>query len=74
MVELSNEVAVRTTDCRERILILFVRGTNGFLEKVPVSEVLRSERELYAFVEARPMCCLPSPRRVQAKKAFDRLR
>jgi F-type H+-transporting ATPase subunit alpha len=37
----------------KQILIIFA-GTEGFLDEVPVPEVLRYERELFAYVEARP--------------------
>jgi F-type H+-transporting ATPase subunit alpha len=37
----------------KQILILFA-GTEGFLDELPVAEVGRYERELFAYVEARP--------------------
>ncbi|MFO0573027.1 MAG: F0F1 ATP synthase subunit alpha [Polyangia bacterium] len=37
----------------KQVLIIFA-GTEGFLDEVPVPEVLRYERELFAYVEARP--------------------
>jgi F-type H+-transporting ATPase subunit alpha len=38
----------------ERQVIIIYAGTAGYLDKLPVSEVLRYERELFVFLDAKP--------------------
>ncbi len=72
MVEVLKQSQFAPLTVEKQILILFA-GTNGFLDKVPVSEVLRYERELFAFVEARPEVLPTIAEKGRNKKAFAEL-
>ncbi len=72
MVEVLKQSQFAPLTVEKQILILFA-GTSGFLDKVPVSEVLRYERELYAFVEARPDVLPAIAEKGRNKKAFNEL-
>ena len=55
MVEILKQVQYQPLSVEKQILILYAGlSPKGFLDKVPVSEVQRYERELFAFIEARP--------------------
>ncbi len=52
MVEVLKQGQYQPVPVEKQILVLYA-GTSGYLDKVPVSEVQRYERELYAFCEGR---------------------
>src|SRR5262249_17335611 len=52
MVEVLKQGQYQPLPVEKQILIIYA-GTAGYLDAVPVSEVQRYERELYAFVEGR---------------------
>jgi F-type H+-transporting ATPase subunit alpha len=56
----------------KQVLAIYA-GTKGFLDKVPVSEVLRYERELYAFVDGKPGLWDELDKKCRDKKAFKDL-
>jgi F-type H+-transporting ATPase subunit alpha len=72
MVEVLKQAQFAPLTVEKQILILFA-GTSGFMDKVPVSEVQRYERELYAFVEARPDVLPAIAEKGRNKKAFNEL-
>jgi len=72
MVEVLKQSQFAPLTVERQILILFA-GTSGFLDKVPVSEVQRYERELNAFVEARPDVLPTIAEKGRNKKAFAEL-
>jgi len=72
MVDVLKQSQFAPLTVEKQILILFA-GTSGFLDKVPVSEVLRYERELFAFVEARPDVLPTIAEKGRNKKAFAEL-
>jgi F-type H+-transporting ATPase subunit alpha len=54
MVEILKQVQYQPLSVEKQILILYAGlSPKGYLDQVPVSEVQRYERELFAFVEAR---------------------
>jgi F-type H+-transporting ATPase subunit alpha len=55
----------------KQILIIFA-GTNGYLDDVPVPEVRRYERELFAFIETNHPAVLKNM--ADKKKIDDELR
>ncbi|HRI54596.1 MAG TPA: F0F1 ATP synthase subunit alpha, partial [Pseudomonadota bacterium] len=55
MVEILKQVQYAPLSVEKQILILYAGlSPKGFLDKVAVADVQRYERELFAFVEARP--------------------
>jgi F-type H+-transporting ATPase subunit alpha len=72
MVELLKQGQYEPLSVEKQVLIIFA-GTSGFVDKVPVSEVLRYERELYAFVDARPETLKTIGEKARNKKLFGEL-
>ena len=74
MVELLKQGQYQPLSVEKQVLIIYA-GTSGFIDKVPVPEVQRYERELYAFVEARPeiLTTIGEKARNKDKKVFKEL-
>ena len=74
MVEILKQVQYQPLSVEKQILILWA-GTSpkGHLEKVPVPEVQRFEKELFAYVEARPEILTTIAQKAVDKKAFKDL-
>jgi F-type H+-transporting ATPase subunit alpha len=53
MVELLKQGQYQPLPVVRQVLSIYA-GTKGYIDKVPVSEVLRYERELYAFIDTKP--------------------
>jgi F-type H+-transporting ATPase subunit alpha len=74
MVEILKQVQYAPLSVEKQILILYAgTSSKGHLDKVPVSEVQRYERELYAFVEASPEILNTIAEKAPNKKAFKEL-
>ena len=54
MVELLKQGQYQPLPVVRKVLSIYA-GTKGYIDKVPVSEVLRYERELYAFIVLVPL-------------------
>jgi F-type H+-transporting ATPase subunit alpha len=72
MVELLKQGQYEPLSVEKQVLIIYA-GTSGFVDKVPVSEVLRYERELYAYVDARPEVVKTIGEKARNKKLFGEL-
>ena len=72
MVELLKQGQYQPLAVAKQVLAIYA-GTKGFLDKVPVSEVLRYERELYAFVDGKPGLWDELDKKCRDKKAFKDL-
>jgi F-type H+-transporting ATPase subunit alpha len=53
MVELLKQGQYQPLTVEKQVLVIYA-GTSGFLDKIPVSEVQRYERELLAYAESKP--------------------
>jgi F-type H+-transporting ATPase subunit alpha len=69
MVELLKQGQYQPLSVVKQVLSIYA-GTKGFLDKVPVSEVLRYERELYAFIDSKPGLWDELDKKCRDKKAF----
>ena len=69
MVELLKQGQYQPLSVVKQVLSIYA-GTKGFLDKVPVSEVLRYERELYAFIDSKPGLWDDLDKKCRDKKAF----
>jgi len=69
MVELLKQGQYQPVPVVRQVLSIYA-GTKGFIDKVPVSEVLRYERELYAFIDAKPGLWDDLDKKCRDKKAF----
>ena len=69
MVELLKQGQYQPLPIVRQVLVVYA-GTKGFLDKVPVSEVLRYERELYAFVDSKPGLWEDLDKKCRDKKSF----
>jgi F-type H+-transporting ATPase subunit alpha len=72
LVEILKQVQYQPLPVEKQILILYA-GMSGPLEKIPVSEVQRYERELYAYCEARPETLRTIAEKAPNKKAYKEL-
>jgi len=72
MVELLKQGQFQPLPVEKQVLIIYA-GTSGFLDKVPVSEVQRYERELFTFIESRPEVLTTIAEKARNKKAFKEL-
>ena len=72
MVELLKQGQYQPLPVVRQVLVIYA-GTKGFLDKVPISEVLRYERELYAFVDTKPGLWDDLDKKCRDKKAFKDL-
>ena len=72
MVELLKQGQYQPLAVAKQVLAICA-GTKGFLDKVPVSEVLRYERELYTFVDGKPGLWDELDKKCRDKKAFKDL-
>jgi F-type H+-transporting ATPase subunit alpha len=71
MVELLKQVQYAPLSVEKQILILWAgMSPKGHLEKIPVSEVQRFEREFFSYVEARPDILPTVAAKAVDKKAF----
>jgi len=72
MVELLKQGQYQPLSVEKQVLIIYA-GTAGFLDKVPVSEVLRYERELWAYIDTRPDVLSTVAAKSRDKKLFKEL-
>jgi F-type H+-transporting ATPase subunit alpha len=72
MVEILKQSQFAPFPVEKQVLILFA-GTSGAMDKVPVSEVLRYERELFAFVDSKGDLWSQLLEKAKNKKAFGEL-
>ncbi|MBP6741291.1 MAG: F0F1 ATP synthase subunit alpha [Deltaproteobacteria bacterium] len=72
MVEILKQGQYQPLSVEKQILIIYA-GTKGHMDHVPVSEVLRFERELFAYVDARPEIMANISKKARDKKAFKEL-
>jgi F-type H+-transporting ATPase subunit alpha len=73
MVELLKQGQFQPLAVEKQIIVLYA-GMNGFIDHLPVSALLRWERELYAFLDARRPDVLPTVREKSTNsKAFDEI-
>ena len=72
MVEVLKQSQYAPLPVEKQVVIIFA-GTSGHMDKVPVSEVLRYERELYAYIDARPELMTQIAEKARNKKAFGEL-
>ena len=72
MVEILKQGQYQPLPVEKQILMIYA-GTGGALDKVPVSEVLRYERELFAYVDAKPEIMATLASKSRDKKAFKDL-
>ena len=74
MVELLKQVQYQPLSVEKQLLILWAgMSPKGHLEKIPVSEVQRFEREFFEYVEARPEILPAIAKQAVDKKAFKDL-
>jgi F-type H+-transporting ATPase subunit alpha len=72
MVELLKQGQYQPLPVVRQVLSIYA-GTKGYIDKVPVSEVLRYERELYAFIDTKPGLWDELDKKCRDKKAFKDL-
>ena len=72
MVELLKQGQYQPLQIARQVLSIYA-GTKGYLDKVPISEVLRYERELYAFIDSKPGLWDDLDKKCRDKKAFKDL-
>ena len=72
MVELLKQGQYQPLPIARQVLSIYA-GTKGYLDKVPISEVLRYERELYAFIDSKPGLWDDLDKKCRDKKAFKDL-
>ena len=72
MVELLKQGQYQPLPVVRQVLSIYA-GTKGYIDKVPVSEVLRYERELYAFIDTKPGLWVELDKKCRDKKAFKDL-
>jgi len=67
LTEVLKQLQYQPLPVEKQVLIIFAGG-NGFLDEIPVADVLRYERDLYRFVESRHPALLST---LAEKKAID---
>ena len=72
MVELLKQGQYAPLTVEKQVLIIYA-GTAGFLDKLPVSEVQRYERELFTYLESKPEVLKTVAEKGRISKAFDEL-
>ena len=72
MVELLKQGQYQPLPVVRQVLSIYA-GTKGYIDKGPVSEVLRYERELYAFIDTKPGLWDELDKKCRDKKAFKDL-